>query len=311
MAGIFNNWKVVSLSLIGATTFWFFNALNKNYDTNISYPVEFDFNRDSVVVMKSLPGTLDINVSSGGWNLLRKTFWFNVNPIHIQLDNPTEIAYYTGNALLPIVTEQLSDLKINSLLTDTVFIDIELKEHKKVKAVIDSMRIDLAEDHRLTSKIFISPDSILLTGPKSFIDTLDDFYVVRLPTKGINSDYDRKVEVALPNPKRIKSDPEKVEIKFSVDKFNRHSVQVPVDAQNFPSDSTFYLSRSTVQVFYTIAESDDEDFKPSDFAITADRMMMNRKDSTVIAILVLFPQNVLDVEVIPENIKVTYARRKH
>ncbi len=115
MLKAFNNWKVVLLSIIGATTFWFFNALNKDYDARISYPIEFQFDRDSVVIMQPLPTTLSIDVSSGGWNLLRKTFWFNVTPIQIVLENPTEIGFYTRNSLMPIVSDQLDELKINYL----------------------------------------------------------------------------------------------------------------------------------------------------------------------------------------------------
>lgn len=310
MSRAFNNWKVVSLSLIGATTFWFFNALNKNYDASINYPVEFLFDRDSVVVMKPLPNTVNIDVSSGGWNLFRKTFWFNVTPIQIALDNPTEIGFYTRSSLLPIVADQLSELKVNHLITDTIYIDIEPKRSLKMAVSIDSMDIDLAENHRLTSKIIISPDSIWMTGPKSCIDTLGATYYFSLPTKGINSTYNRRVEIQLPSKKFVNCNPEKVNVKFDVDKFERHSIEIPLDPENFPEDSSLYLSRRTVQVFYTIAESEEEDFNEADFAITADLLMMNSKDSTVLAMLVYYPENTLDVEVIPEHVKIKHAKHK-
>ena len=72
--GIKENWKVILLSIIGAATFWFFNALNKNYDARISYPLSFSFDRDSVIVVEPLAEEVKIDVTSGGWNLLRKTF---------------------------------------------------------------------------------------------------------------------------------------------------------------------------------------------------------------------------------------------
>ena len=36
-----SKWRVVALCILGATTFWFFNALNKQYATRINYPIEF------------------------------------------------------------------------------------------------------------------------------------------------------------------------------------------------------------------------------------------------------------------------------
>ena len=75
--GINENWKVVVLAVAGAATFWLFNALNKNYDTRLNYPVVFEFNRDSVVVVTPLAEEINIDVNGGGWNLIRNTFWIN------------------------------------------------------------------------------------------------------------------------------------------------------------------------------------------------------------------------------------------
>jgi len=305
----FSNWKVVVLSILGATTFWFFNALNKNYDARISYPVSFEFNRDSVVIMKPLPKTLKVDVSSGGWNLFKKTFWLTVTPIQIVLENPTEISFYTRSSLLPLVTDQLSQLKVNYLITDTVFIDIEPKKTKKVAFVIDSQKIDLAENYRLTSPVEIDEDSLVLTGPKSFYDTLRDTYEIVIASKGINSDYDRDIDIIYAENDLISIYPEKVNVEFEVDKFIRESINVPVENINFPEDSSVVLQNEEVQIFYTIPESDRGSFEEDDFAVTADFGMIQPKDSTVIAILVYYPEEAIEIQVIPENIRVRNGRR--
>lgn len=302
----FDNWKVVVLSLVGATTFWFFNALNKNYDARISYPIEFDFNRDSVVVMEPLATTLTIDVSSGGWNLLRKTFWFNVTPIQITLENPAEIGFYTRNSLMPLVADQLSELKINYLVTDTVFINIEQKRSKKVRLTIDSASINLAENHRVTSSIQITPDTALLIVPQSAYDTLQDTFPLKIRSKGISGDYNREIEIELPKRNLTRRIPENVRVKFSVDKFERRSIEISVEKENFPEDSSIYLQKEKVQIFYTISESNEEEYSPEDFAITADLSMADQADSTVMVILVYHPENALEIDVIPEFLKVVY-----
>ncbi len=309
MLKTFNNWKVVLLSIVGATTFWFFNALNKDYDARISYPIVFEFERDSVVVMEPLASTLDIDVSSGGWNLLRKTFWFNVTPIQIVLENPTEIGFYTRNSLLPLVTDQLSELKINYLITDTVFINIERKRSKKVALFIDSLKIDLADNYRITSPIKLSPDSITLIGPKSFYDTLLSTYEIAIPSRGISSDYDREIDIPINNKRLVRTRPEQINAVFEVEKFTRESIDIPIETINFPKDSSLILAQKIVQIFYTVAESDNNKFDQNDFAVTVDLNMLTPKDSTVMSILVYYPEEVMDIEVIPENIKVVNVFR--
>ena len=149
-----NNWKVVVLSLIGATTFWFFNELNKEYTTRLIYPLEFNFQRDSVVVMRPLPETINVDVTSGGWNLLRRTFiLFNPTPITIELFNPTLIKFYTRATMMPIVRDQLDELKVNYLVTDTLFFDIEEKQSRIIGLSIDSANTELRDNYRITSSI--------------------------------------------------------------------------------------------------------------------------------------------------------------
>lgn len=304
MTKAFNNWKVVLLSLIGATTFWFFNALNKDYNARINYPVEFEFDRDSVVVVKPLTSTVVIDVSSGGWNLLRKTFWFNVTPVVIPLDNPTEIGFYTRASLLPMIEDQLSELTINYLVTDTVFIHIEPKVSKKVTLSLDSLALPLEVNHRVTSPIRITPDTVMLTGPRSFLDTIGHYYQLSLGINGISNTFSRMVDVSLPT-RRASSKPDEVRVTFEVEKFERFSIEVNVESVNFPEDSSVYLSHESVQIFYTVPESKKDNFAPKDFAVTADLTMLNPEDSTVLAILVYYPEQALDLEVIPEYIKVS------
>lgn len=307
MSKAFNNWKVVLLSLIGATTFWFFNALNKNYDARINYPIEFEFNEEDVVIMRPLASTIVIDVSSGGWNLLRKTFWFNVSPIRIELDNPAEIGFYTRASLMPIVTDQLSELRINYLVTDTVFIYVQEKQEKQVVLQIDSLEIPLAENHRITSPIRINPDTIGLTGPKSFMDTLNAYFPIAVNINGISSTFNRKVPVRVPNEQLIQSTPDEVRITFDVEKFERRSVDLEVELINFPEDSSVLLADHRIKIFYTVSLAHKEEFTAQDFAVTADLSMLNRSDSTVMAILMFHPEEAIEIEVIPENLKVRSA----
>jgi hypothetical protein len=49
------NWKAVVLCVFAAMIFWFFNALNKNYTTNISFPIAFDYNDNVYIPIRPLP----------------------------------------------------------------------------------------------------------------------------------------------------------------------------------------------------------------------------------------------------------------
>ena len=305
MSYFLENWKVVIISLIGATTFWFFNALNKSYDATINYPVEFIFSRDSNVVMQPLPASIRINVSSGGWNLLRKTSWFNVPPIEIPLDQPEKIKYFDRGQLFPLVVNQMSELKVNHIVSDSLFLSIETKKTRNVLLKFDSTKIPLSPNHRITSPITITPDSIRLIGPSSFIDSLQNEYSLVLNMQNIDDPVNQSILVNLPST-LITSEPQEINLSFNVEQFLVEQITVPVELAGFPKDSSKYLETGEVTVNYLVADSKNRSFDPSEFIVLVDLSTLDKKDSSIMPILLFHPPEVVDVTVLPDQLKVIY-----
>lgn len=302
------NLKVVILSLVAATTFWFFNALNKNYNARINYPLKFEFDRDSVVVVEALPDEVLIDVSSGGWNLLRKTFWFSALPVIITLDNPADVKFLTRSSLIPIISDQITDLELNFLLTDTLFLNVEHKIRKQVRIEVDSMRIPLAENHRLVSPVRISPDTVVVIGPTSMISALPDMLKIDIPRRNINADFDRNVDIDLPDIRLMSALPDEVRVQFAVAEFTNVTLPVKLDQFNFPEDSSAFLSDSIIYVNYWVRADELSTVKPEDFVISADYTMMIKKDSLLLPILLESPANAFDMEYFPDTLRIRHAR---
>lgn len=300
---ILNNWKVVMLSFIGATTFWFFNALNKDYSALITYPVEFNFNKDSVVIIEPLPENVKIDVASGGWNLFRNTLWFSVTPIPINLDNPADIRFLTRSSLMPLVNDHLSDLTVNYLQTDTLFINVERKVQKKVKIEVDSINISLADRHQIVSPIKITPDSVLLSGAESIISSIQEQYYVMIPESSIDDDVDEDIRIPLGFPDLMWARPREVNVKFDVSRFENERIEIPVETLNFPEDRSAVLLDSVVTINYVIQEEYNEEFAESDFGITADYNMLEN-DSLIVPILIYYPEALYDISFTPDTLRV-------
>lgn len=305
---IFGNWKVVLLSFLGATIFWFFSALGKNYNSRISYPIEFVYDKDSLVAITPLPKYVDIDVSGGGWDLFRESFWFGSNPIKIELDNPAAIRYLTRPTILPIISDQLDEYRINFLFTDTLFIDIDRKVSQKVTLQVDSAAISMDEDYRIISAINLNPDTAVIYGPTSFIDTLASSYIFKLEEESIDKTYDRFVKLGLPEAYDIHSDPPTVNVKFEVDRFDRLELNTTAEMQNFPTDSSVYVTDPNIIVRFVVQQELREDYFANDFKVVVDYNLINAADSTAPAIVVFQPEHVIEVETIPDSLAITYDR---
>ena len=120
------------MSILAATTFWFFNALNNSeYTTTINYPIELSYpGSDSLLVVGSLPRTVRINVTGGGWNLIRKTLGNRYGALKIDFNAPTDTRYLLGNSLTPLINDQIPTVHLNSVITDSLHFHIEQKGHR-------------------------------------------------------------------------------------------------------------------------------------------------------------------------------------
>ena len=294
---------------MGAATFWLFRALNKSHSALISYPIEFVFNVDSTVVMNPLPTTIKIDVSSGGWNLFRRTLIFSIDPIKVELDNPSEVNFLTQSFLSPIVEDQLKGLTINYIVTDTLFLSIERKITKRMILKVDSLSLPLEEDHQLISNITIQPDHVVLIGPKSIINSFESDFYITLDENNIDEDFNGRVEVPIVFEDLIQSDPSEVNVSFEVNKFKNVKIGVPIILQNFPSNRVTTLLDSIVNVTYRVKESFKEDFSSEDFYVVLDYDFL-KTDSLGVPVLIKYPDTLRTVSMDSQKVRFRYENEE-
>ena len=298
------NWKIILYSILGASIFWFFNALNKDYTANISQPLDFIFDREGLVIVE-IPREVNVNVSGGGWNLLRKTSWINVEPIEIRLESPTTTQVMVGASLRPLLSDQLDELKVNFVNSDTLFFDIQSRKEKTIPVWVDSAGLDMRNGFRLTTSISASPDSVTLSGPEKKIDAYPDTMVLKISEERIDEDFDNEVDV--PDlPRQIRANPDEVEVTFSVRRFVNRNHEIQFEWSGFPEDSSITLSSSQIQLIYKINEDMEENIPDSLFSMTAYFEDINPVDSTLVPRLENFPSFIEPVGLDSSSIKVIY-----
>lgn len=304
------SWQIIFLCVVAATTFWFFNALNNTYTTRINYPIEFVYNDEEVVVVDKLPTRVRLDVSGGGWNLLRRTIWFRVNPIRVNLENPAERKYILGSSLKPIIAEQINEVNLNYIVTDTIPINIERKLTKKVAVEIDSANISLGSYHRISSPVLIEPDSIEVQGPSSYIESLADFIPIQIPKQDIVEDYEADVTVKPENASDlIQVYPENVVVSFEVSPYSLQEKVVNLEKLNFPADSSQYLKRDNVVVSFHVDEKNLDKVPDAKFKVAVNLRRMNLNDSTLTPVIVQHPDYVFDISIDPPAIKVIHEQK--
>lgn len=293
------NFKVVVLCIFAAATFWVFNALNDNYSTRIDYPIAFVYPDSTHVVVEPLPKSIEIDVSGGGWNLLRRTFWFNIDPLKITLEQPENTSFVLASSLQSSVLDQLSDLKVNQILSDTLHVAIDREVEKVIRVVVDSSDISLENNHRIVSPLQLSSDSIILRGPERFIKIIPLIYTLQVENEKISSDYREKIKVPDFDSKLIKRKPEEIQLSFSVAKYINSSFKVRFEKVGFGTHQAqqWGLADSLAEVIITHRERMLDESQLDSLKLQLDFRKMNRSDSTIVPQIIYVPESLTKWEI--------------
>lgn len=255
------NWKAVTLCLVTALVFWFFNALNKNYATNIRLGVNFQYDQERYIPVTPLPKEIYMNVSGNGWDLLRKSLGFNMPDMNIPLERPTEVRKIVGSTLPALLAGQLGNLQINHVVTDTLYIAVDPKETKKVRVTVDPEQFSFAEGFGRLSPIVVLPDSISLVGPKSVLAQIPSSIPVEIEGENISKDFRREVEVILPEGEGVVRSPGSVEVIFEVVEWIEVTKRVKLKIENPPSRTRLSLVMDSVNCRFQIPRGQLADFE--------------------------------------------------
>lgn len=302
--------KVVVLCIVTATTFWFFNALNDSYTTRIKYPIEFIYPDSIYIPVKELPDRVSINVSGGGWNLLRKTFGFQTEPLQITLSEPAARNFILASSLFSTISDQVTEIQLNFIETDTLRIEIDSIKTKKAKILVDSIGIRLKDNYRVTSPIQITPDSVQFTGPERFIKNIPDNILLSLEESEISENYSEEMELSTFGSNLVSRNPVEVRVQFQVERFIKQELMIPFSTINRPADSNAYVFKdSLAQLNFQIREAEASQFNLDSIQLQVDFRRMSKTDSTVIPKIVNLPQILKNRTIEVDSIRYYYQNR--
>jgi hypothetical protein len=254
------------LCFVAATVFWFFNALNKNYTTNINFPLEFEYDEENYIPVEPLPSGVRINVTGMGWDLFRRSSGLKVPPLTIPLERPSEIRKIV--AVPALFAPQLERFEINFILTDTINVAIEPRQKRWITLRLDPGSIKLKDNFIRTSEPVLKPDSIFIEGPLPMVNSFIEPVYLKLADNNIDEDYQEDVEVQLHHNDLITRNPPTVSVSFEVDRLIELTDSIPLRLINYPKGANPYLGIKALPCRFAIPESLMDDYQPdSVFAV--------------------------------------------
>lgn len=184
--------KVGSLCVALATTFWFFNAMNKNnYNSNINYPIDIVYDDSLFIQVADLPTSVEVNVSGTGWNIMGVYFGFGIDGYTINIEGDKDWNYVLGRDLTYYISSHIGHLNVNYVKNDTIRFNIEPKVFRKVAVSANTNFISDRFKVRFEPKVV--PQVVELYGGKSAMSKVPDILYLDIPDLKEGSSIDKKL----------------------------------------------------------------------------------------------------------------------
>ena len=253
------NWKAVVLCIFTATVFWFFNALNKTYTTNISFPLTFDYDNKNFIPVTGLPQNVRLNVTGNGWELFKRSTGVKPDPLQIPLERPGDVKKIVGAGLKFSFTNQLNGLEINHVLSDTLYLDLEPRSGRWIKLAVDSIQYNLKRTYGLTSEVAVMPDSTYIEGPKRIVEKIREPVMLTIPQRNIDEYYMETIRVEVPFQELITLQPATVSVMFNVEQMITIRDSITLAIENIPETVSDVMNSGKIPVVLSVPESYNQD----------------------------------------------------
>ncbi len=265
---------------------WLLNALSKDYITEIECPIEFYNIPDDYVLVEDVPSHINLQVSGRGFTLIKYSIGSIALPFNLDLqsyfsvnqeqEKSVQFQYYVSSKKEQIERFLNDEIKVLSVTPATMMLRFD-KLHEKTFKVKPVTNLSWAPQYRQKGEPETKPDSVIVLGPKSVLDTLKNIKTKTIEADNIQTDQTYKARLITPEQCNLTQ--KKVTVRIKTEQFTENTVQVPIKITNKPDSVALKIFPNQIKVTYLVSFEDYSAIKPSDFKAAIDFKEINNQNS--------------------------------
>ena len=291
--------------LIASLFFWSLIKLSKEYATTIPFRVSFQELPQDKLFQKKPIESIDLLVKGSGFKLLAasvKDVLIELKATHVSLETANKYQLLLKNQQTQIQNQLPSGLVLEAILQDVVYLYLGKLTTKKVP-VSPRFNISYQIGYGALEVLKMSPDSVLVSGPKSTIEKLSFVALEPVLLSEVSTDFKNQVAVVLPEGENIKMNAVTVSVVGKVGKFTEGSFELPFQIKNIPVGLELKTFPKTVKVVYKVGLKNFNKINASLFTVVCDyQQTTENKVSYLIPKIAKMPALTTSVKIVPAKI---------
>ncbi|CAI8366536.1 MAG: Uncharacterised protein [Flavobacterium sp. SCGC AAA160-P02] len=261
------------LFMILSIVFWFMTKLSKEYESTIEYPVSYKNFPEDKLLQEEPQKIIKIHIKASGFKLISATFFpkeLEINASNLYSKSSTDYYLLLSQQRLAIQKQMKKGLEIDHFINDSILFSLGLLNRKKVPVKLLS-EITYAAGYELNENLAIVPDSVVISGPESILDTIGFVTTELLQKKKINTSIKETLKIKRFNPStNVKFKQKNVMVSALVERFTEGTLEVPFKVLNIPDTKIINTFPKVVKITYKVALSNFNKIDISSFLIECD-----------------------------------------
>ena len=255
---------------------WLLITFSKEYTTVITYPVNYNNIAQDKLLQEIPIKKIDLSITATGFKILRAklaTKKINLDASRLRKKSASKFYFLPRNQTTKIQKQLLNGIVLEEIMQDTIFLSLGVLTSKKV-ALKPKVDITYHIGYDLLDQLKVTPDSIVISGPKVQLNSIEHLNLSPLTLKGVKGSFTEEVSILKSEKqKNLKFKNTKVTITGKVDKFTEGTIQVPFIIKNLPENTNLTILQDKVEIVYVVALSNFAKVSETSFIVECDYAM--------------------------------------
>jgi len=264
--------KIFLIFLVLTSIIWLLIELSKSYNSIAVFKVQYENVPSEKLLQNTIISDVGIVLKAPGFSQFRyKAKEHNIKFNLRKVSKYNGKYYFLPNAQLSYLNDQFpADVEVLNVLTDTIFVELGENISKKVP-VRTKVHVNFKLGYNFVGNLKSIPDSILVTGPEKYIDSILEISTNSLELNEVYETINTTLRLRLPvNNDLVKLSANEVQIVGEVDKFTEGNLNIPVVIINEPEGVKVNPFPKEIQVIYQIGLSNFNKINKDSFSIVYD-----------------------------------------
>ena len=257
---------------------WLIIKLSREYEVVIPYPFTFKNIPPERVVESCSDTTLFITIRTQGFNVLYARYLKKQEPLVLNLkyfknlhkDATQEIILPTVNYTDVLSAQLKFKNQISAVSPERIIVKLN-KLYRKKLPIVPSLDLSFAEQFMLYGKAVVSPDSVMVCGPKGFMDTMKCIMTEKFKSTDLKENSSVKLRLKLPVRNiSVNAALYEVNVSIPVEKFTEKDIEVPLIVRNKPKSMDVKTFPDKIKISCFVALKDFDNVKTEMFSASVD-----------------------------------------